>query len=514
MFDLFKNWKKDVPASLVVYLVALPLCLGVALASLNDVTKLSAGLLSGIIGGIVVGLISNSKLGVSGPSPGIIGIIISAISILGSFQAFLVAVVIAGILQIIAGFFKSGIIGYYFPSSVIKGMLAAIGIVLILKEIPHALGYDADFMGDDAFFQKDHHNTFTELFYAIRVLSPGAIIISVISIAILLFFDSQFVKRNSFLKLIPGALVVVLIGIFLNYIFKVSYPSFYLKGNHMVSLPVMKTLSDLGTFFSFPDFTVLSNPNVYIVGATIALVGSLETLLSVEAVDKIDPDKNHTSKNRELIAQGVGNITSGLLGGLPITQVIVRSSANVTSGGKSKLSTILHGVLLAITVLSIPKLLNLIPLASLSAILLLVGYKLTKVDLFRQMIKMGYTQFLPFVVTIIAILLTDLLKGILVGIVVAIIFILKRNYENAFRRNNLTEENGQIEIVFPEQVTFINKGNIINMLNKLPNNGKVLLDGSNCKEMDFDVLEVIQEFKDYGSKNKNINLTIVGINTK
>ncbi len=514
MKNLFNNWKKDLPASLVVYFVALPLCLGIALASTGDASLLFSGIISGIIGGIVVGFISNAKLGVSGPAAGLITIVAAAIATLGSYQAFLVAVIISGVLQLIAGYFKSGVIGHYFPSSVIKGMLAAIGITLILKEIPHVLGYDADFMGDDAFIQKDHHNTFTELFYALRALSPGAIIISIVSIVVLFFFDSQLAKRNKVLKLIPGALIVVLLGIVLNAVFKSIYPAFYLTGQHVVNLPVLKSIGNIGTFFTFPDFSILSNSNVYITGATIALVGSLETLLSVEAVDKIDPDKNHTSKNRELLAQGVGNIASGFLGGLPITQVIVRSSANVTSGGKSKLSTILHGVLLAITVFSIPTILNLIPLASLSTILLLVGYKLAKVDLFKQMYKLGLSQFLPFIVTIISILLTDLLRGILIGIVVAIFFILKRNFENAFKRNNLTEENGQIEIIFPEQVTFINKGNIVNMLNKLPNKSKVLLDGSKCEEMDYDVLEVIQEFKDFRAKQKEITLTISNINIK
>ena len=512
MKKLFENWKKDIPSSLVVYFVALPLCLGIALASTGDASLLFSGIISGVVGGVVVGSISKAKLGVSGPAAGLITIVAAAIVSIGSYQGFLLAVIFSGILQIVASYLKAGVIGYYFPSSVIKGMLAAIGITLILKEIPHVLGYDADFMGDDAFIQSDHHNTFTELFYALKSLSPGAIIISIISILILLFFDSKAVKQNKVLKLIPGALIVVVVGIILNQFFRSAVPSYFLKGEHMVSLPIPSSFNEFITFFTFPDFSYLSNPTVYIVGATIALVGSLETLLSVEAIDKLDPDKSHTPKNRELFAQGIGNMVAGFLGGLPITQVIVRSSANVTSGGKSKLSAIVHGVLLAVTVITIPAFLNSIPLASLSSILLLVGYKLAKLDLFKQMYKLGWVQFTPFIITILAVLFTDLLKGILIGISIAILFILKRNYDNAFKRNHIRAEEGKIEIEFPEQVTFINKGNIINMLNDLPDNSEVVLDGSRCEEMDYDVLEVIQEFKSFGSVSRNIRLEIKGIN--
>jgi len=511
MSTFFSTWKKDLPASLVVFLVALPLCLGIALATTGDSTKLFSGVIAGIVGGIVVASISGSRLGVSGPAAGLITIVAVAIETIGSFEGLLLAIVFSGIIQLIASYLKAGVIGYYFPSSVIKGMLAAIGITLILKEIPHALGYDVDFMGDDAFIQKDHHNTFSELFYALKVLSPGAIIISILSIVILILFDKPFLKRFGLFQLLPGALFVVLLGVGLNAFFKIYFPSYYLDGNHLVNLPVSESFNDFTSFFIFPDFSMLGNKDVYIVGLTIALVGSLETLLSVEAVDKIDPEKFVTPKNRELAAQGIGNIVSGMIGGLPITQVIVRSSANVTSGGKSKLAAIIHGVLLLLTVVLIPFYLNLIPLASLSAILLMVGYKLSKVGLYKQMYKLGNAQFLPFIVTIIAILFTDLLKGILIGILIAVLFILKRNHTNAFKKVEKINEDGVLRIVLSEQITFINKSAISELLLGLPLNTKVVIDGNNCQSIDYDVIELIHDFKEHEAIKRNIDIHLSGI---
>ena len=511
MISLFKSWKKDLPASLVVYLVALPLCLGIALASTGDSTRLFSGIISGVVGGIVVGFISGARLGVSGPAAGLITIVSGAIATIGSFEGFLVALVLSGVIQLIASYLKAGVIGYYFPSSVIKGMLAAIGITLILKEIPHALGYDADFMGDDAFFQSDQHNTISELFYALKALSPGAIIISLLSLLILVLFDRPFMKKFGLFKLLPGALFVVLLGVGLNEMYKIYMPSYYLSNEHLVNLPVSKSFKEFTSFFIFPDFSFLTNKDVYIVALTIALVGSLETLLSVEAIDKLDPDKYVTPKNRELAAQGVGNIVSGLLGGLPVTQVIVRSSANVTSGGKSKLSAIIHGFLLLITVVFIPLYLNLIPLASLSAILLMVGYKLSKIGLYKQMYKLGIGQFLPFFITILAVLFTDLLKGIIIGIVVAIFFILKRNHSNAYKKVDQRNEGGVIRIILSEQITFINKGAISDLLLKLPNNSNVELDGRKCREVDYDVQELIQDFKNHEAIKRDIKLSVLGI---
>jgi carbonic anhydrase len=331
------TWQNDLPASLVVFLVALPLCLGVGLASTNvpsvsGLPSVFSGLIAGVIGGIVVGFFSKSKIGVSGPAAGLITIVIAAITTLGSFEAFLVAVVFAGILQIAAGFLKLGILANYFPSSVIKGMLAAIGITLLLKEFPHAIGYDKDFFGDESFFQNDGHNTFSELLYAMNALHPGSIIISCVSIVLLLLFERPFLKKIVVFKFLPSALFVVVIGVLLNMFFAQFNARFAIQPEHLVQLPVVKSISEVTSLLVFPDFSFLSNPNVYIIGATIALVGSLETLLSVEATDKLDPMKNHTPTNRELKAQGIGNIVSGLLGGLPITQVVVRSSANINAG--------------------------------------------------------------------------------------------------------------------------------------------------------------------------------------
>jgi len=509
----FKTWQKDLPAGLVVFLVALPLCLGVGLAStsvegVDGLPNLFSGLVAGIVGGVVVGFLSGSRLGVSGPAAGLITIIVAALSTLGSYEAFLVAVVISGILQLIAGFLKAGIIANYIPSSVIKGMLAAIGITLILKEIPHLVGFDKDFFGDESFLQKDGHNTFSEIYYSLQALHPGAIIIGVVSILILVLFDTKWLKKNKILSVIPGALIVVIISILLNNLFGTIDKNLKVTSIHLVQLPVPQSIDDFLGFFSFPDFSYLSNPNVYIIALTIALVGSLETLLSVEATDKLDPLKFSTPTNRELKAQGIGNIVSGFLGGLPITQVIVRSSANINSGGQSKLSTIVHGILIFIAIVFIPQLLNMIPLAALAAVLILVGYKLAKISLFQSMYKLGWEQFIPFATTIIGVLLTDLLKGIGIGLAISIFYILKKNYKNNFKKEISTNE---IKVILSEEVTFLNKAGIIDILEKIPTNSKLVIDGSNCKSIDYDVIELLADFQNYGSKNKNIQLQLINI---
>ncbi len=515
MKSILSHWRQDLPSSLVVFLVALPLCLGVGLASTNNpqitgMPNIFSGLIAGIVGGIVVGLFSKSRIGVSGPAAGLITIVLGAIAVLGSFEAFLVTVVLAGVIQLIAGFLGLGILGNYFPSSVIKGMLASIGITLILKEIPHALGYDKDFFGDEAFFQNDGHNTLSELMYAFGALQPGSIIISAISIGILILFDRPFMKKWSIFKLIPGALVVVLLGVGLNQLFLRIYPDFYVNTKHLVQLPIAKTTEDFISYFSFPDFSVLNNVNVYVIAGTIALVGSLETLLSVEATDKLDPEKKSTPTNRELKAQGLGNILSGLIGGLPITQVIVRSSANVNAGGKSKMSTIYHGVLLLVSVIFLPTVLNLIPLASLAAILIMVGYKLSKVQLYKQIFALGLEQFLPFIATIIGVLFTDLLKGIGIGIAFSVFFILRKNYRNNYSIKKNKEEK-KIELILSQEVTFLNKSSILETLNQVHENYHVIIDGTHCDAIDYDVLEIIQEFKNYRSKELNITVETINI---
>ncbi len=504
---LFKSLKYDLPASLVVFLVALPLCLGIALASTGRPDLLFSGIISGIIGGIVVGFISGSPLGVSGPAAGLTAIVFTAITTLGSFEAFLLSVVIAGVIQVVLGLIRAGVIGYYFPSSVIKGMLAAIGLILILKQIPHALGFDKDIMGDEAFNQKDGQNTFSEIYNAIKYSSVGAIIISVVSMAILILFEAKFMKKITLFRFVPGALVVVILGILMNNFFSSQFPEWALDGEHLVILPVAHSFTEFTHFFTFPDWSAFKNYDVYVVAFTIAIVASLETLLCVEATDKLDPYKRTSPTNRELIAQGVGNSVSGLIGGLPLTQVIVRSSANINSGGRTKVSAISHGLLLLLSAIFIPLLLNQIPLSSLAAILLVVGYKLAKVSLFKEVYKLGWSQFIPFIATIIAILFTDLLKGIGVGVVFSIFYILRENFRTPF----FTQKGEKIHIKLAEEVSFLNKASVLLMLNDLPENSSVILDGTRSVTIDYDVLEIIQNFKNFGAKEKNINLELINI---
>jgi len=510
--NLFGHLKYDLPAGLVVYLVALPLCLGIALASTGRADLLFSGIIAGVVGGVIIGSLSGSALGVSGPAAGLVVIVFSAIETLGSFESFLLAVFFAGIIQIIAGFLRAGIIGYYFPSAVIKGMLTAIGITLILKEIPHAFGYDEDFIGDESFIQADGHNTFSELYYAVRYSSAGAIIISAISLGLLILFERPFMKKIQLFKFLPGALFVVLVGIGINVLFGTVAPDLQMTGKHLVQLPVASNASEFFSFFKFPDFSAITNPDVYIIAITLAMVASLETLLSVEATDKLDPLKRSTPSNRELQAQGVGNMISGLIGGLPLTQVIVRSSANINSGAKTKMSTVIHGVILLLSAILIPRYLNLIPLASLAIILLMVGYKLAKPSLFKSMYAIGWDQFLPFIVTVLAILSTDLLRGIGIGMVVAIYFILRKNYSYSYHyKSENTEGRETITLTLSEEVTFLNKGSIQHTLNHIPPNSNLIIDGSTSRNIDYDVLEIIQDFQNYSAKDKNINVQTLGI---
>jgi carbonic anhydrase len=504
--------KSDLSASLVVFLVALPLCLGLGLASTGRPDLIFSGIIAGIVGGIVVGFFSGSALGVSGPAAGLVVIVLGALQTLGSFEALLLAIVIAGIIQVIAGYLNTGIIAYYFPSSVIKGMLAAIGLTLILKEIPHALGYDKDFIGDFALTQADGHNTFSELYYALQYNSTGAILISVVSVGLLLLFERPVFKRFGLFKFLPGALFVVLFGILANHIFSLVKPEWQLSGEHLVQLPVASSLPEFVSYFRLPDFGALNNPQVYVAAFTLAIVASLETLLCVEATDKLDPHRRNTPTNRELKAQGIGNIVSGLLGGLPITQVIVRSSANINAGGETKVSTMLHGLTLLLAAIFIPVWLNLIPLASLAAILLMVGYKLSKVSLFQTMYRLGFEQFFPFVTTVVAILATDLLKGIGIGMLVAIFFILRKNYKHAYHYKK--ERAGEKEVTIlklSEEVTFLNKASIQLSLEDVPANTKVIIDGSNSVAIDYDVLEIIEDFRRSTAPERNIEVETRGI---
>ena len=489
----FKYLKNDLPSGLVVFLVALPLCLGIALAS---GAPLFSGIIAGIIGGTIVAFASGSSLSVSGPAAGLTVIVHHAITDLGSYEVFLFAVVLAGLIQIVLGYVKAGVIGYYFPSNVIKGMLAAIGIILILKQIPHAIGYDVDNEGDFNFIQADGENTFSEIVNSINHVHPGAVIIAVISLCILILWERPFIKKLSFFKVVPGALIAVVVGILINEGFGLSDSALYLSGDKLVKLPVAESAKGFINQFTLPDFSAFGNYHVYVVAITIAIIASLESLLSVEAVDKLDPYKRNTPTNRELIAQGLGNFFSGLIGGLPLTAVIVRSSANVNAGAKTKLSAILHGLFLLLSVVAFAPVLNKIPLACLAALLLVVGYKLAKISLFKSMYKLGWDQFLPFIVTVIAIQFSDLLKGIGIGMAVSVFFILRNNYRRAYFYHSEEHHEGEkITIQLAEDITFLNKGSIVATLGTLPDNSSVVIDGSKSHFIDMDVLEIIHDFK-------------------
>ena len=503
--SLGESLKHDIPASVVVFLVALPLCLGIALAS---GAPLFSGLIAGIVGGILVGALSGSRLGVSGPAAGLAVIVFTAINSLGSFEAFLVAVVLAGLLQLAMGYLRAGVIGYYFPSSVIKGMLSGIGLTIILKQLPHAVGYDADPTGDMAFVQSNGENTLSALGTMLSQLQPGALVVGLVSMAILLLWDLPFIKRIKATTWIQGPLVAVVMGVVLNQIFADAAPALAIKASHLVQIPMADGLSGLVGLLTFPDFSQLSNPAVYTTALTLAVVASLETLLCVEATDKLDPSKRVTPTNRELKAQGAGNVISGLLGGLPVTQVIVRSSANIQAGGQTKISAILHGVLLVVAVIAIPALLNLIPLSVLAAVLITVGYKLAKPALFRSMYAQGPYQFIPFIVTIIGILTTDLLIGIGLGLAVAIFTILLNNYQHAFFVDR--DPTGAVRVVLSEHVSFLNRVTVMRALAEVPAGARVVIDASRSMSIDHDVFEILQDFRQRAVV-ENIDVTFEGL---
>lgn len=486
-----ENLKYDLPAGLVVFLVALPLCLGIALAS---EAPLFSGVIAGAVGGLVVALLSGSAISVSGPAAGLAVIVAAAISSLGSFQNFLAAVVVAGVCQLLAGILRAGVIGDYVPNSVLKGMLAAIGLVIILKQIPHALGRDTDFEGDFAFFQKGETNTFTDIANAVLSVSAEALIISGLSIAILLLWERPAMKRIRLLQFVPGPLVVVVFGILMNELFRGLLDNFYLRGEdgHLVTLPVAASLQEFFRQFSAPNWAAFATRDVYIVGATIAVVASIESLLSLEASDKLDRFRRSSSTNRELVAQGIGNITSGLIGGLPITSVVVRTSANAYAGARTRMAAFSHGVLLCVAVLLIPGLLNRTPLCSLAAILIVVGYKLTKPALYRAMFKSGWEQFLPFVVTVVAIVFTDLLKGVLIGLVFGLFFVVRANHH---RPITMVTHDDHTLIRFNKDMTFVNKSELKETLRAIPARTKLVIDASQAAYVDDDIHDVIGDFQ-------------------
>lgn len=499
-----KYIKTDLLSGMVVFLVALPLCLGIAVAS---GAPPFAGIITGVIAGIVVGLLSGSNVSVSGPAAGLIAIVLVAITDLG-YETFLVAVVIAGLIQLILGFAKAGSISTYFPTAVIEGMLVAIGIIIIKKEIPHAIGYDKAHEGDWFALEKGSESGFfTEIINSINYAHLGAIIITIVSLAILIAFNKiSFLKK---IKVIPGALIVVVVGIIINELFRSGGSALAISQEHLVTLPTASSLSEFFGQFTTPEFSAFTSSKVWIVGATIAIVASIETLLCLEAGDKMDPLKRFSSANTELKAQGFGNILSGLIGGLPMTSVIVRTSANVNAGAKTKFSAIAHGVFLLLTVVTIPFLLNKIPMASLAAILIMIGLRLASPKVFKHMYHNGKHQFIPFVVTVIAVVLTDLLKGVGIGLAVSIFFILRGNMKLAyFFKKEKHNEGETIHIDLAQEVSFLNKAAIKQTLAHLPENSKVIIDAANTVYIDYDVLELIRDFLNFGSKDRNIKVTL------
>lgn len=503
---LFANIRHDLPASIVVFFVAVPLCLGIALAS---GAPLFSGIIAGIVGGIVVGLMSGSALGVSGPAAGLAVIVLNSIDTLGAFQAFLVAVVLAGLIQIVMGLLRAGTVSYYFPSSVVKGMLAAIGIIIIITQIPHAIGYSAERVADISPVAATDQNTFASMIRMLDLITPGAILVCTISLAILLIWDSGIIKKTGMLKFIQGPIVAVVAGIVYQMTTSRFFPELAVHGNQLVNVPVAGDVTQFVGQFTFPDFSYLWRSEIWSVAVTIAVVASLETLLSVEATDKLDPQKRFTNTNRELVAQGTGNMLSGLIGGLPITQVILRSSANIQSGARSKASAILHGALLLLCVALIPFVLNLVPLAVLAAILFVIGFKLAKPSNFKAMYRMGWSQFLPFIVTIIGVVATDLLKGVGMGMGVAVILLLRESFKNShFLHLESGNGNRHIKITLAEEVSFLNKGTIAQELDNIPAGTHLTIDISNTVSIDHDVREIIDDFM-VVAKSKGIQVDVI-----
>jgi len=504
----FKNLKSDLPASIVVFFVALPLCLGIALAS---GAPLFSGLIAGIVGGVVVGAISGSSVGVSGPAAGLAAIVLTAIGTLGSFENFLLAVVLGGAIQFLFGILRAGVIGYYFPSSVIKGMLTGIGIIIILKQIPHFFGYNSNPEGDFAFFKVGGENTFSEIINTINFISPGATIVALLALAILLLWSEVLTKKGKIFQLIQGPLVAVVVGI-IYFVSTNGSTQWGISSNLLVSVPVPKDAASFLAQFSFPNFGAITNPQVWVTAFTIALVASLETLLCVEATDKIDPLKRVTPTNKELLAQGIGNVLSGLIGGLPVTQVIVRSSANIQSGGKTKMAAIIHGFLLLISVILIPNLLNKIPLSVLASVLFIVGYKLAKPALFLNMYRLGWKQFTPFVVTVLGIVFTDLLIGIALGLSVGIVVILIKSFQNSHFLHIEDHSNGvhKIKMTLAEEVTFFNKGAILKELDLLPHNSCLELDVTKTRYLDNDIIEILEDFSEKAQR-KQIDIKLISV---
>lgn len=506
--NLLEHLKSDFASGLVVFLVALPLCLGIALAS---GAPLFSGIISGVIGGIVVGFLSKSHISVSGPAAGLTAIILTAISDLGAYEVFLTSVMIAGLFQLLLGFLKAGSISNYFPTNVIEGMLAGIGIIIFLKQIPHAIGYDKVTEGDTAFFENDGSTVIETIINSFDYINYGSIIITIVALIILIGWNKISFLKN--LKLVPAALIAVFSGIIINEIFIRTGSTLQVAKDHLVSLPVPNSIEEFKSMFVIPDFSIstLSNPKVWVVGVTIAIVASIETLLCIEASDRMDPQKRYTNTNVELKAQGIGNLVSGLIGGLPMTSVVVRSSANANAGAKTKASTIIHGLLLLISVLAIAPFLNKIPLATLAAILLLIGYKLANPSLFKHFIRKGKYQYLPFLATVLAVVFLDLLKGVALGMLISVFFVLKGNFKRAYSfRKDQYHYGDIIHIDLAQEVSFLNKATIKNTLKNIPENSSVIINASDTVYIAHDVLDLIEEFTNIKAVEDNIKINLIG----
>ncbi|MBL8223824.1 MAG: SulP family inorganic anion transporter [Chromatiales bacterium] len=482
---------RDVPAGIVVFLVALPLCLGIALAS---GAPLFAGVITGVVGGMVLAFVSGSELSVSGPAAGLTVIVAGAIASLGSFQLFTVAVLLSGLFQLALGFARAGGIGDFIPNSVIKGMLAAIGIVIILKQLPHALGYDRDFLGDESFSQPGQADTFTDLVSAFTSPTAGAIVISLVALVLMLLWERPFMKRQSWTLILPAPLACVVVGTLMNELFGSLWPAGQLtaENQHLVQLPVIGSAAEFFGMFTAPDLSALLLPDVWIVAATIAIVGSIETLLCIEATDKLDPEKRISDPNRELRGQGIGNFVCGLLGGLPMTSVIVRSSANVYAGARTRLSTLVHGLVLLLAVVFIGGLLNRVPLATLATVLIVVGYKLSSREIIVSMWRQGLTQFIPFIVTVVGIVFTDLLKGIAIGLLTGLFFVIRSNYHAAV---TLVNQDDNWLLRLNKDTSFIHKIELKRKLRKIPDRARLIVDGTKALYIDGDIYETLREFE-------------------
>jgi MFS superfamily sulfate permease-like transporter len=503
------TWGSDLPAGLVVFLVALPLCLGIATAS--GATPL-AGIIAGALGGILVGAISKSPLSVSGPAAGLVAIVLTALESLkgaaNPYQAFQVALIIAGGLQILMGLLRLGAIANFVPNSVIKGMLAGIGVVIILKQIPHALGWDKEYEGDFGFVSK-FGNTFTDIAKAVMSITPTALVIFLIGVAIIYFWDSKPMKSQAWTKFVPGPLVAVIVGAIVNTVLVGSQPAIALRVEdlHLVKLP---GTSELTSALTFPDWTAVSMPAVWITAGILAVVASLETLLSIDAADKLDDQRRATPTNRELVAQGIGNGVSGLLGGLPLTSVVVRTSANAYSGGKTNKSTIFHGVLLAVAVISIPSVLNTIPLAVLASVLIMVGWKLTKPSVIKKVYADGLDQFIPFIITLLGVVFTDLLKGVVFGLLAGLVYVMKANHHKSF---TLVHEGKLWLLRFNKDITFTNKVGLRNTLDQIPDNVTLVINGTKADFVDHDILEMVKDFAESG-KYRGIAVEMTDVEDK